>query len=190
MNKKALSEPDICTKYITPALVHAGWDLTTQIREEVTFTAGRVIVRGKITARGKALRADYILYYRPNLPIAVIKAKSNRNSVGAGMQQALGYAETLDLPFVFSSNGDAFLFHDKTRATDDTETEIPLDQFPSPEHLWYRYCMHHRLEIPPAPAIHQEYHTAVGGKTPGITSKTPSTGPSRPSPGGKIEFCW
>jgi type I restriction enzyme R subunit len=109
-----LSERDICTKRITPALVRAGWDLDSQIREEVSFTAGRIIVRGKLVTRGKAKRADYILYYKPNIPIAVIEAKDNTHSVGDGMQQALDYAETLEIPFVFSSNGDGFLFHDRT----------------------------------------------------------------------------
>ena len=118
MNKKSLSERDICTKYITPALEDAGWDKMEQIREEVTFTAGRVIVRGKLVTRGKAKRADYILYYKPNIPIAVIEAKDNNHSVGSGMQQALTYGEILDVPFVYSSNGDAFLEHDRTKSSD------------------------------------------------------------------------
>lgn len=114
INKKALSERDICTKYITPAIVEqAGWDVQTQVREEVTFTKGRVFVRGRLVSRGKTKRADYILYYKPNIPIAVIEAKDNNHSVGSGMQQALGYAELLDVPFVYSSNGDAFLEHDR-----------------------------------------------------------------------------
>ena len=74
MNKKALTERDICTKYITPALRLAGWDSLSQIREEVFFTKGRIIVRGKLVTRGKAKRADYILYYKPNIPIALIEA--------------------------------------------------------------------------------------------------------------------
>jgi type I site-specific restriction endonuclease len=113
MNKKDLSERDICTKFITPALAQAGWDLLSQVREEVAFTRGRIIVRGKLVARGKAKRADYILYYKPNIPIALIEAKDNQHSVGDGMQQGLEYATSLDIPFVFSSNGDAFLFHDR-----------------------------------------------------------------------------
>src|SRR5882672_664878 len=105
MNKKQLSERDICTKFITPAVRKAGWDEMTQLREEVSFTKGRIIVRGKLVTRGKAKRADYVLYYKPNIPIALIEAKDNTYSVGAGMQQALDYAGTLDIPFVFSSNG-------------------------------------------------------------------------------------
>lgn len=88
MNKKDLSERDICTKFITPAIVKSGWDRNSQIREEVSFTAGKVIVRGKLVSRGQAKRADYILYYKNNIPIAVVEAKDNKHSVGAGMQQA------------------------------------------------------------------------------------------------------
>ena len=102
MNKKALSERDICTKFITPAIVGAGWDIDSQMREEVTFTDGRIYVRKKLHTRGKQKRADYILYYRPNIPIAVVEAKDNNHRVSDGIQQALGYAKTLDVPFVFS----------------------------------------------------------------------------------------
>jgi len=110
MNKKDLSERDICTKFITPALERSGWDVQSQIREEASFTKGRIIVRGKLVTRGKAKRADYILYYKPNIPIALIEAKDNNHPVGDGMQQALEYASTLDIPFVFSSNGGGFVF--------------------------------------------------------------------------------
>ena len=85
-NKKKLSERDICSKYITPAITGAGWDLHSQIREEVSFTKGRIIVRGKLHSRGEQKRADYILYYKSNIPLAVIEAKDNDHSVGAGMQ--------------------------------------------------------------------------------------------------------
>jgi len=107
----------------------------TQIREEVGFTNGRIIVRGKLVTRGKAKRADYVLYVKPNIPIALIEAKDNTQAVGAGMQQALGYAETLDIPFVFSSNGDGFVFHDRTVAAGVVETDLALDAFPSPSML-------------------------------------------------------
>ena len=140
MSKKSLSERDICTKFITPAILKAGWDLHTQIREELSFTKGRIIVRGKLHTRGKQKRADYVLYYKSNIPIAVIEAKENNLSVGAGMQQALDYAETLDVPFVFSSNGDAFLMHDRTGLADKVEQELSLEAFPTPEELWARYC--------------------------------------------------
>lgn len=142
MNKKSLTETDIRTKFITPALNGANkekWDLITQISEEYYFTAGRVLVQGKTIKRGERKRADYLLLYKPNLPLAVIEAKDNNHSVGAGMQQALEYAEILDVPFAYSSNGDAFLEHDRTLTSGTVTREIPLDQFPSPEELWNRY---------------------------------------------------
>jgi type I restriction enzyme R subunit len=145
-DKKNLTERDICTKYITPAITGAGWDVHTQIREEVSFTKGRIIVRGKMHARGERKRADYILYYKSNIPVAVIEAKDNAHSVGAGMQQALNYAETLGVPFVFSSNGDAFLMHDRTGHAAKVELELALDAFPSPAELWQRYCKWKGLE--------------------------------------------
>src|SRR3990172_12513304 len=103
MDKLTLSERDICTKFVTPALRRAGWNEMLQIREEVSFTKGRIIVRGKLVSRGQAKRADYILYFKPNIPLALIEAKDNSHSIGDGMQQALEYATTLDIPFVFSS---------------------------------------------------------------------------------------
>ncbi|GEM_PF-2955233 len=105
VDKRQLSERDICTKFIIPAVKQAGWDEMSQIREEVSFTKGRIIVRGKLVTRGKAKRADCILYYRPNIPIALIEAKDNNHSVGDGMQQALEYAETLNVPFVYNWSG-------------------------------------------------------------------------------------
>jgi len=140
IDKKSLSERDICTKYITPAVVRAGWDAMEQIREEVGFTKGRIIVRGKLVTRGKGKRADHVLYYKPNLPLALIEAKDNTHSVGDGMQQALDYAETLNIPFVFTSNGDGFVFHDRTRTSGAIETNLALNEFPSPHDLWARYC--------------------------------------------------
>ena len=141
IDKKSLSEPDICTKYITPALEEVGWDKMTQLRQEVPLAKGKVLVRGRLTSRGESKRADYILYYKPNIPIAVIEAKNNKHSVGSGMQQALGYAEMLDVPFAYSSNGDAFLEHDFTGVTGKVEQELRLDSFPSPQELWRRYCV-------------------------------------------------
>jgi type I restriction enzyme R subunit len=137
---KSFSERDICTKYITPAIVNAGWDSLSQIREEVSFTKGRIIVRGKLHTRGEQKRADYILYYKSNIPLAVIEAKDNKHSVGDGMQQALNYAETLNVPFAFSSNGSSFLFHDRTGSSKKIEEELTMENFPSPEKLWDIYC--------------------------------------------------
>ena len=139
MSKNDRSERDICTKYITPAVKRAGWDEMTQMREEVSFTKGRIIVRGKLVTRGKAKRADYILYYKPNIPIAIIEAKDNNCSIGDGMQQGLEYAVTLDIPFVFSSNRDGFVFHDRTGLSEEQEATLRLEEFPSPDDLWDRY---------------------------------------------------
>lgn len=139
MNKKDLSEADIKEKFITPSVTKAGWDEHTQLGREIFFTDGRIYVKGKITARGKRKFADYILFYKPNVPIAIIEAKDNNHSVKSGIQQALGYANTLDIPFVFSSNGDGFYFHDKTVTSGNIETELSNDEFPSPEELWEKY---------------------------------------------------
>jgi type I restriction enzyme, R subunit len=159
MNKKDLSEKDICTKFINPAIEKAGWNLRTQVREEVSFTDGRVIVQGSLHARGKRKRADYILYYKSDMPIAIIEAKDNKHNVGDGMQQALEYSEILHIPFVFTSNGDSFMFHDKTKNTGDIEKEISLDEFPSPEQLWNKSIQERGIETPEARAIvEQEYH--------------------------------
>ncbi|TAK63622.1 EcoAI/FtnUII family type I restriction enzme subunit R [Methylobacter sp.] len=166
-DKKSLSERDICTKYITPAITGAGWDLHSQIREEVSFTKGRIIVRGKLHTRGEQKRADYILYYKSNIPLAVIEAKENGHSVGSGMQQALNYAETLGVPFVFSSNGNAFLMHDRTGLADKTEQELALDAFPSPAELWQRYCQWKGLETLEAlHTVEMPYYDDGTGRTP------------------------
>ncbi|TFF39198.1 EcoAI/FtnUII family type I restriction enzme subunit R [Mucilaginibacter psychrotolerans] len=152
-DKKSLSERDICTKYITPALETSGWNKHTQLLEEVSFTDGKIYVRGKLTARGKQKRADYILYYKPNIPIAIIEAKDNKHSIRAGIQQALDYAKILDIPCVFSSNGDGFLFHDRTTADGNIETEIDIDSFPSPEQLWEKYKTYKGISTPAAEKI-------------------------------------
>jgi len=162
-----LSERDICSKFITPAITAAGWDLHSQIREEVTFTKGRIIVRGKLHARGETKRADYILYFKPNIPIAIIEAKDGSHGLGAGMQQGLDYAETLDIPFVYSSNGSGFLEHDRTGEGDTVERELSLANFPSPEALWQRYCQWKGIEAPEArQVVEQDYYFDGSGKSP------------------------
>lgn len=164
MNKKSLSERDICSKFINPALQQAGWNIKKQVREEVSFTDGRIIVQGKLHTRGKRKRADYILYFKPSIPIAIIEAKDNKHSVGSGMQQALEYADILQIPFVFTSNGDSFVFHDKTISK---EQEIALDAFPSPQTLWNKYLSWKDIEEPAAQEIvAQDYYTDTSGKSP------------------------
>ncbi|MEO8481568.1 MAG: DEAD/DEAH box helicase family protein [Acidobacteriota bacterium] len=166
MDKSNLSERDICTKFITPAVKRAGWDEMSQIREEVSFTKGRIIVRGKLVTRGKAKRADYVLYYKPNIPIAIIEAKDNSSSVGAAIQQGLDYAETLNIPFVFSSNGDGFVFHDRTGAGAEKEATLGLDEFPSPRDLWAKYCTWKNLSPDEEAIVLQDYHDDGDGKEP------------------------
>ena len=166
MNKKDLSERDICSKFISPAVKRAGWDGMMQIREEVAFTKGRIIVRGKLVSRGKAKRADYILYYKPNIPIAIIEAKDNNHSVGDGMQQALEYANTLNIPFVFSSNGDSFAFHDRTGLGAEKEANLTLDQFPSPADLWEKYRKWKGLTPDGEKIVLQDYFDDGSGKSP------------------------
>ncbi len=166
MNKRDLSERDICTKFIGPAVKRAGWDEMLQMREEVSFTKGRIIVRGKLVTRGKAKRADYILYYKPNIPIAIIEAKDNNCALGDGMQQALDYAVTLDIPFVFSSNGDGFIFHDRTGTSAQAEATLSLDEFPSPDDLWDKYRQWKGLSPEAEQIILQDYFDEGGGKSP------------------------
>jgi type I restriction enzyme R subunit len=166
MSKKALSESDICDQYITPAIVAAGWDKTTQIRREFGFTAGRIIVRGQLAVRGQRKRADYVLLYQPHLPIAVVEAKDNHHPVGGGMQQALAYAEALDVPFVFSSNGDAFSFHDRTGLSHPVERTLSLQEFPTPEALWSRYRAWKGLADDAEKLVRFPYHDDGSGKGP------------------------
>ena len=169
MNKKTLTEADIRTKFTTPAIVGKNgtkWNVMTQLREEIYFTKGRVIVRGKMVTRGEAKKADYILFYKPNIPIAVVEAKDNNHSVGAGMQQALEYAEILDVPFAYSSNGDAFLEHDRTGTSSAVEREIPLDKFPTPDELWARYSAAEGYAATQETVATQDYYDDGSGKTP------------------------
>ncbi|MGZ4979065.1 MAG: EcoAI/FtnUII family type I restriction enzme subunit R [Methylobacter sp.] len=173
MDKLTLSERDICTKFITPAIQQAGWQ-QHEFREEVRLTDGRVMVRGNLAARiknpdvkGGPKRADYVLYARSNIPIAVIEAKQNKYPVGYGMQQALAYAELLDAPFAISSSGDGFLLHDRTGLTQPVERELPFDEFPSLQTLWPLYQQWKGLTDPNAvKLVEQPYYTDGSGREP------------------------
>ena len=174
MDKRSLSERDICTKFITPALLQAGWT-QTQFREDVNLTAGRVVVKGSIashltavnSAGGGLRRADYVLYAKPDLPVAVIEAKNNNYKLQKGMQQALAYAEMLDVPFAFISNGDGFLLHDRTGLTQPCERELTLAQFPTLETLWKSYLQWKGLQTSSAQVLlNQPYHSTAKGKEP------------------------
>ena len=165
INKLELSEADIISKFILPAVIGSGWDDMTQIREEVKLRDGKVIVRGQMAVRKTVKSADIVLYHKPNLPLAVIEAKANKHSIGKGMQQALDYSGLLEVPFVFSSNGDGFIFHDKTNTTT-LETEISLADFPTPAELWDKYCQWKGYTQAQLPIITQDYHDDGSGKSP------------------------
>ena len=163
MQMHEMTEADIRSQFIDPALRRAGWDDHAQVRREHDFTDGRVIVNGHQTARGKRKRADYILYYKRNLPLAIVEAKDATHCVGAGMQQALEYAEILDLPFAYSTNGRGFLEHDlKTGA----EREIPMDQLPSPDELWRRFTSAEGLTPEQEKIVTEPYYFKQGEKSP------------------------
>lgn len=149
-------------------MAKGGWDVLLQVRENVPLTKGRVIVRGKIVTRGTMKFADYVLYAKPNanIPLAIVEAKDNNHSVGDGMQQGLGYADMLDVPFVFSSNGDGFLLHDRTGQAAKVEQQLSLDQFPSPDELWRRYCAWKSLTPATEAIITQAYYTDGGDRQP------------------------
>lgn len=167
--KKELSESDIKAKFITPAIVKAGWDEMTQIRREVTLTPGPVVVRGNLSSRNKKKKkfADYVLQREKSVPIAVIEAKDNNHTVSQGMQQALGYAEILEVPSAFSSNGDAFASHNKVPGPDeDIETEFPLDAFPNPNELWARYKSFRGIEDTEEELVEEPYYDDGSGKEP------------------------
>jgi type I restriction enzyme R subunit len=159
----AYSEEDIKAKYIDPALSQAGWDEARHIRREVSFTAGRIHIRGKTISRGEKKRVDYILYYADNFPIALIEAKDESHNIGDGMQQGLNYAASLDIPFVYSCNGAGFLEHDNLTGQ---EREITMEQFPSREELYSRYAVAKNITENEAPTILQEYFTDGSGKEP------------------------
>lgn len=165
INKAKLSETDIITKFILPAVKSAGWDEMTQIRHEVKLRDGKVIVRGNMAARRKVKSADIVLYHKPSMPLAVIEAKANKHEVGKGMQQGLDYASLLEVPFVFASNGDGFVFHDKTNPSQ-LEKEIRLEDFPTPQQLWDKYCAWKGFKTENLPVITQDYYDDGSGKSP------------------------
>ena len=165
MDKRKLSETDIITKFIMPAVKSAGWNVMTQIRQEVKLRDGKVIVRGQLGVRKTVKSADIVLYLKPNIPLAVIEAKANKHEIGKGMQQGLDYARLLEVPFVFASNGDGFVFHDKTNPAM-LESEIQLSDFPSPEQLWQKYCVYRQFKDEQLPLITQSYHDDGSGKAP------------------------
>ncbi|ARR49377.1 DEAD/DEAH box helicase [Photobacterium damselae subsp. damselae] len=164
-SKSQLSEADIISKFILPAIKSNGWNDMTQIRQEVKLRDGKVVVRGQIAARKKVKSADIVLYHKPSIPLAVVEAKANKHEIGTGMQQGLDYASLLDVPFVFASNGDGFIFHDKTNSAR-LESEIRLEDFPSPQMLWEKYCQWKGYTATQLPLITQDYYDDGSGKSP------------------------
>jgi type I restriction enzyme R subunit len=165
LDKKKLSETDIISKFIMPAVKDAGWDDMYQIRQEVKLRDGKVVVRGNMGVRKTVKSADIVLYHKPSMPLAVIEAKANKHEVGKGIQQGLDYARLLDVPFIFASNGDGFIFHDKTNS-DVLEREITLGEFPSPQELWAKYCAFKGYADHQLPMITQDYYDDGSGKAP------------------------
>lgn len=162
-----LSEADIITKFIIPAILDAGWDNTTQIRQEVKLRDGRVIVRGQIALRKTVKSADIVLYHRPGIPLAVIEAKASKHETGKGMQQGIEYSRLLDVPFVFATNGDGFIFRDETVAEGELiERQLTLEEFPSPAELWEKLCAWKGYTQAQLPVITQDYYDDGSGKTP------------------------
>lgn len=166
INKYELSEMDIRTKFITPAITNAGWDPITQMREEYKVTNGRIIARGKSCKREAPLKADYVLFYKPNKPIAIVEAKDNKHTMADGMQQALQYASMMNVPFVFSSNGDGFIFRNKYVTEGDAEVTLALDEFPSPETLWKMYHEQNRISSSQDKVIDEPYYSDNPDKQP------------------------
>lgn len=166
IDKKALSEADIRTKYITPAIEAAGWNKMAQMREEYPITAGRIIARGQVCKREKPLKADYVLFYKPNKPIAIVEAKDNNHTMSDGMQQALNYARMMNVPFVFSSNGDGFIFHNRYIQEGERETVLSLDEFLSPETLWQMYVEQNSISPAQSKIIDEPYYVDNPNKQP------------------------
>ena len=164
VNKSNLTETDIITKFILPSVKEAGWDVMTQIRQEVKLRAGKVVVRGKLAVHLSVKSADIVLYLKPELPLAVIEAKADKHEIGKGMQQGLDYARLLDVPFIFASNGDGYIFHDKTNAAQ-IESEISLKDFPTPERLWQKDCVWKGFTTVQLPIVSQDYYDDSTGKT-------------------------
>ncbi|MFD5830286.1 EcoAI/FtnUII family type I restriction enzme subunit R [Lentzea sp. NPDC060358] len=160
------TEAEVRTRRITPALSAAGWPLDSFREEFYYFTDGRIQIVGKTGRRKKPKRVDYLLEYRPNLPIALVEAKDNNHEVGDGMQQAIEYAEHLDVPSVFTSNGDSFVWHDRTGQRDEVEVEIGLDEFPTRDVLYDIYKKWKGIEDAEEPVLQSQFYDDGSGRRP------------------------
>ena len=164
VDKKHLTEQEVRSNYIRPAIINAGWT-AAQIREDYAITLGRIIARGGVCKRDKksAKRADFILFYKSHIPLAVVEAKDNKHSIGDGMQQAIDYADRMNIPFVFTSNGDGFTFRNRQNST---ESVIQLDEFPSPDTLWDMLKQHSSIDEQQEKVITEPYYTEREDKSP------------------------
>ena len=155
LTKKQMTEEDIKLRYITPAIT-ATWKLN-QITMETKITDGKINLKGYLVVREKPKKADYVLYLNDAKPIAIVEAKDNKHTVSYGIQQAITYAQMLDVPFAYSSNGDAFYEHDRLTGQ---ERQIDLDKFPSPQELLARYQVEQGVTPSEMQAINQPYYTS------------------------------
>ncbi len=162
MVDKELTEEDVKLRYITPAILAAGWK-TDQIFMEKYFSAGRISIHGKRTKRGEGRKADYLLCPAPNLPMAVVEAKDGKHQVSDGIQQAIDYARILGVPFSYSSNGNGFYGHDEINGD---EKEFALNEFPSPEDLTDRYIKYQSFSEDAKRALFEPYYFAIGTHEP------------------------
>lgn len=163
MNLSELTEEDIKLKYITPQIQKSGYDINTQVRCEYYYTKGRINVRENVAQRGKGKKVDYLLFYRPNIPIAVVEAKDANHEVSFGNQQAIEYSTDLDVPFSYSSNGFGFYEHDMITGA---EREIKMEEFPSPQELWARYKEEKNIDSEAEKVITEPYYFLDINKTP------------------------
>ena len=164
-NSAQWTEQETRTRLITPAIVSAGWDINTQVREDYALTAGRIVVRGQTHTRQRPKRADYVLNIRGNIPLAVVEAKDTQHQPGAGMQQALVYADMLDVPFAISTNGHEFLLHDRTVTNGPVEQILAPADVPSPDELWQRYRAWKGLDYDATKVVQEDYYIEDPRKT-------------------------
>ncbi len=163
MNKEKMTEQDICSKFVLPSILKAGWDSMQHVREQVTFTAGRIRVDGNTISRGERKRADYILYYKNNFPIAIVEAKDNTHAIGDGLEQAKSYAQILHVPFAYSTNGEGYIEFDFLQGT---EKILSMDEFPTREELFVRYIEANNYDDIQKNVILQDYFSAPYGSKP------------------------
>jgi len=186
ISKKQMSEEDIKLHYITPAIT-AQWNIQ-HITMETKVTDGRINLKGNLVIREKPKRADYVLYVSANNPIAIVEAKDNNHAVSYGLQQAMTYAQMLDVPFAYSSNGDGFMEHDFLTGK---EREFGLDEFPTEQELIQRYKQTVVLALRPnrRKSSHSRITAAKTPTRPATISALPSTAQWMPSQEGKTAFC-